>query len=58
MGDRDTVSRRNCWMMFEISDMAGLELYQVAVESLFPQLASSPAEQRTLRSGLHPPTSA
>src|SRR5262249_36815684 len=35
--------------VFEIGDMAGLELYQVAVETLFSQLESSPAVPRSLR---------
>jgi len=35
--------------VFEIGDMAGLELYQLAVETLFPQLESSPAVPRSLR---------
>jgi 3-hydroxybutyryl-CoA dehydrogenase len=35
--------------VFEIADMAGLELYQVAVEALFPHLESSTGVPRTLR---------
>ncbi len=35
--------------VFEIADMAGLELYQIGAQALFPQLESSPAVPRTLQ---------